>query len=331
MIKVSVIIPVYNTEKYLRNCLNSIITQTLREIEIICINDGSTDSSLEILREYAQRDDRFVVISQTNKGQSFARNKGIDVARGEYIAFVDSDDYLEKQSNYELLYNQAIISNADIVKGQYKQEIDGSVEFFINEEIKKDKNNFCLEFCSALFKRALINKYCIRFQNICDMEDPIFTFNCAILANKVKIVDNVNYMIVQNIDSATRKMPNYERINDKIYGLTQIINLAEIYSVDKNCYGYVIGLLFASIYSAIRRNNNIIIQVIAYYKLKKIWYTVKYPKVFKENVTKYNNTCFDVFNRKYTDLIFSVKQSGNHKKIILFGIKINLKRRGKSE
>ena len=94
MIKVSVIIPVYNTEKYLRNCLNSIITQTLIEIEIICINDGSTDSSLEILREYAQRDDRFVLISQTNKGQSFARNKGIDVARGEYIAFVDSDDYL---------------------------------------------------------------------------------------------------------------------------------------------------------------------------------------------------------------------------------------------
>ena len=88
-IKVSVIVPVYNVEKYLRECLESLVNQTLKEIEIICINDGSEDSSLEILNEYASKDSRFVIINQENCGQSVARNKGLDVAKGEYIGFVD--------------------------------------------------------------------------------------------------------------------------------------------------------------------------------------------------------------------------------------------------
>lgn len=96
MTKVSIIVPVYNVEKYLKRCLDSLVNQTLKDIEIICVNDGSTDGSLAILDEYVRNDDRIVVINQENSGQSVARNRGIDVAKGEYIGFVDSDDWVSE-------------------------------------------------------------------------------------------------------------------------------------------------------------------------------------------------------------------------------------------
>ena len=102
--KISVIIPVYNVEKYLRECLDSIVNQTFKDIEIICVDDGSTDKSLEILREYEQKDKRIIVISQPNKGVSTARNIGMQQATGKYMMFVDSDDYIT-QNACELIYN----------------------------------------------------------------------------------------------------------------------------------------------------------------------------------------------------------------------------------
>lgn len=93
--KVSIIVPVYNVEKYLAKCLDSLVNQTLKDIEIICINDGSTDNSLEILNTYAQKDSRITIIDKKNEGVSAARNTGLNISKGEYIMFVDSDDYLE--------------------------------------------------------------------------------------------------------------------------------------------------------------------------------------------------------------------------------------------
>ena len=95
--KVSVIIPVYNTEKYLRQCLDSIVNQTLIDIEIICIDDGSTDMSLKILEEYSRADSRFTILHQTNQYAGVARNRGLDEAKGKYIFFMDSDDYCDLQ------------------------------------------------------------------------------------------------------------------------------------------------------------------------------------------------------------------------------------------
>lgn len=93
--KISVIVPVYNTEKYLDECLNSVENQTLKDIEIICVNDGSTDKSLEILNNHAGKDSRIKVISQENGGVSSARNAGIESSSGSYILFIDSDDFIE--------------------------------------------------------------------------------------------------------------------------------------------------------------------------------------------------------------------------------------------
>ena len=94
--KVSVIIPVYNVEEYLRECLDSVVNQTLKEIEIICVDDGSTDSSLDILKEYAEKDNRITVMKQANLHAGVARNAGLSVAKGEYLSFLDSDDFFEK-------------------------------------------------------------------------------------------------------------------------------------------------------------------------------------------------------------------------------------------
>ena len=126
-IKVSVIVPVYNVQEYLKECLDSLLAQTLKEIEIICIDDGSTDLSPSILDEYAEKDSRMVVIHQENAGAGAARNQGIRIACGDYIGFVDSDDRVYP-SMYEKLYKKAIACNADMV-------ITGEVETLIGDNI----------------------------------------------------------------------------------------------------------------------------------------------------------------------------------------------------
>ena len=114
MAKVSLVVPVFNTEKYLRECLDSLVAQTLGDVEIICINDGSTDSSPAILSEYAQRDPRIRVISQPNGGLSAARNAGLCAAGGEYLLFMDSDDMLEHTA-VERLYERASKDRLDLL------------------------------------------------------------------------------------------------------------------------------------------------------------------------------------------------------------------------
>ena len=110
---ISVIIPVYNADKYLRECLDSVCSQTLREIEIICINDGSTDKSPEILTEYEEKDNRIHIVNQSNAGAGAARNKGIEKAQGEYLAFIDADDFW-KPRLLETAYRQVKSFDADL-------------------------------------------------------------------------------------------------------------------------------------------------------------------------------------------------------------------------
>lgn len=118
MVKISVVVPIYNVEKYLRQCLDSITVQTLEDIEIICVNDGSSDSSLSIIKEYAERDPRFKVIDKQNSGYGHSVNMGFDVAQGEYIAIVESDDYIEPDM-MESLYTVAKENDLDVCKGGY--------------------------------------------------------------------------------------------------------------------------------------------------------------------------------------------------------------------
>lgn len=248
MPKVSVIIPVYNTEKYLEKCLESVCNQTLSDIEIICINDCSTDNSLEILNRYAADDERIKIINfPENRGAAAARNAGIDVATGEYIGFVDSDDYPDLDF-YEKLHNRAKETGADVAKGNYKSAKDGYVDEYLNEKIKEDKNNFAYAYCSAIFKRDIIIKNNLCFPDLSDMEDPVFTINFALAANKVEII-NTNINIVKRENSLTSCVPDLQKITDKLKGLSIILNVLNNYTqISINSYAYVLAYWFWQTY-----------------------------------------------------------------------------------
>ena len=134
--KVSVIIPVYNVEQYLRECLDSVVNQTLKDIEIICVNDGSTDNSLVILEEYAAKDERIKIVNKENGGLSSARNCAIPLARGEYIGFVDSDDWIDLDF-YEKLYNTAKKYKAEIACANLYRVSNTKSKYFV-------KHRFCI-------------------------------------------------------------------------------------------------------------------------------------------------------------------------------------------
>jgi cellulose synthase/poly-beta-1,6-N-acetylglucosamine synthase-like glycosyltransferase len=165
--KVSVIIPVYNTEKYLCQCIDSVVNQTLKDIEIICINDGSTDSSLQILNEYSNKDKRIIVINQNNSGLGAARNSGLKVAKGHYIGFVDSDDWIDL-NYYETLYNGAIKNNADLVRTSYFHEYKNYQEkekvlsgLFERKKLKKESpclnvNEHTVVVWNAIYRRKYL-------------------------------------------------------------------------------------------------------------------------------------------------------------------------------
>lgn len=151
---ISIIIPVYNTENYLETCLNSLVNQTLKDIEIITINDGSTDNSLEILKKYAEKDERIKVIDKKNEGQSIARNIGLKYASGEFIAFVDSDDYIDLDA-YERLYEFIKNTDNDMV-------ICNAIRFNSEKEYR------------AKLHRKSIPKKCIAFTNIFERKSLIY-------------------------------------------------------------------------------------------------------------------------------------------------------------
>lgn len=246
MPKVSVIIPVFNTEKYLRKCLNSVCNQTLQDIEIICINDCSTDGSLEILREYAGKDIRIKLIELfENGGAAKARNIGIDIAHGEYIGFVDSDDFVDLDF-YEKLYKKAVETGADAVKGKlYLYDINTNKVYLeawidINDSVKKNKANFYFTFTTAIYKSSLIKEYNIRFlEGLIHFEDPYFTIMAAIHYNKLEVIDDAKYYYINNPNSTSRKNITKEQAKSIVYGADVVLDLLNNANIDKLHYEIV--------------------------------------------------------------------------------------------
>ena len=203
MAKVSVIIPVYNADKYLRECLDSVVGQTLKDIEIICVNDGSTDASPAILEEYAKSDKCIKVISKPNAGYGHSMNVGFDAACGEYIGIVESDDFAELEM-FEVLYNIAYEYDADVVKSNfffYYSKPKARNEFF--ELVPKGSCGKLfghLEYTdvmyrkpsiwSAIYKREFIYKNGIRFTETpgASYQDAAFNFKVWSCAERIYFV-----------------------------------------------------------------------------------------------------------------------------------------------
>lgn len=223
MIKLSILVPIYNVEQYLPDCLDSLCAQTLKNIEIICINDGSTDASGAILDEYAKNNANIKVINKKNSGYGDSMNRGLEAATGEYIGIVESDDYIDA-NGFEKLYELAKKTDADIVKANYYYHSNDKDE--IHEVVKNQKLNKAITISddysilieepgiwSAIYRRDFLNDNKIRFRTTpgASYQDTGFFFKTACAAKK--IVYTKNAYLHYRTDNANSSVKSLEKVN----------------------------------------------------------------------------------------------------------------------
>ncbi|GGH81647.1 glycosyltransferase involved in cell wall biosynthesis [Pullulanibacillus pueri] len=229
---ISIIVPVYNDGPYLRDCIDSILYQEFKNYEVILVNDGSTDDSKKICDTYAQLDPRIRVIHQEYAGVSSARNRGINIAKGEYIGFVDGDDRIDK-SMYEILYNLAMTTKSDVSICQLGREINGKL---INEEEKRYElelsnleamqelfkgNLYRYSLCNKLFHKKCFSK--IKFPVGRIHEDLSTIYILLSRANKVVFTNYIGYIYVKRQNSILTTKYNNNRL-DAFLGWEEILS-----------------------------------------------------------------------------------------------------------
>lgn len=232
-IKISVIIPVYNAERYLRECLDSVSFQLLEDIEILCIDDGSRDGSLRILNSYAEKDKRFLIFKQNNCGAGAARNLGIEKARGEYISFLDADDLYPDENVLSRLYQKANENNADICGGSllmYRNKKRFKNDKKISSFEKEGWMSFAdlqwdYEFYRYLYRRQFLINNGICFPDYRRYQDPPFLLKAMIEAK-------VFYAIKENVYCYRFARQNYdsydfEKTNDLAKGIFECVKMAK--------------------------------------------------------------------------------------------------------
>lgn len=244
IIKISVIIPFYNAEKYFKKCLNSILNQTLNEIEILCINDGSVDNSINILQKFSLTDKRIKIVTQKNKGPASARNLGIYLSRGEYLAFMDADDYYPANNVLEKLYREANKTNAIICGGNLEIDVNHNVietagyghlkkNSYIN--FREYQNDY--GFYRFIYKTSFIKENKLKFPNYKYYEDPPFLLSAMIRATKFyAIKDNTYCYRLNNIEDN-----NWDdnKVNDLAKGLLFCISTANENKLYKNISNHI--------------------------------------------------------------------------------------------
>lgn len=244
---VSIIIPVYNTEKYLKRCLDSIINQTLENIEIICIDDCSQDNSLGVLKDYEKIDARIkMVILNENSGASKARNIGIKRALGEFIGFVDSDDYVDLNF-YQKLYEKALQTNADAVKGKIVLKGDCPLEkelfYDINAQVQTNFAYFRHSFTSAIYKRNFLMENKIFFpEEFKIFEDPYFSMKAVLFYKNVAVLNDAFYYYCERENSLNLSTFT-ERIDDELSAITKIADVINKSNINKKQYGILYDFL----------------------------------------------------------------------------------------
>lgn len=199
--KISIIVPVYNCEKYVSRCLDHLLSQTYQDFEIICINDGSKDNSLGILKEYSHKDNRIIVLDQENKGIARTRNIGIQKASGNYIMFVDNDDYMDNDY-LETYVKNALDGDYDIVIGGYRR-IDNKGKL-LNRQVLSSKSNWSKYIVTApwakIYKKSFIINNNISFLDYVG-EDIYFNLKCYSFKPKTKVINNDGYVWFYNNES----------------------------------------------------------------------------------------------------------------------------------
>ncbi len=230
--KVSVLVPIYNVEKYLRQCLESLVNQTLQEIEIICLNDGSTDGSLKIINEFAENDPRIVVVDKPNSGYGDSMNKGLEKARGEYVGVVESDDFIDLVA-FEKLYNLAHTYDAEVVRANYYFNKGG-----------KDKKNYYVDpidagriidparhtwifyqspaIWSAIYKREFLKENEIKFLPTPGASYQDTGFNFKVWANAHRAYFTTEAFLHYRIDNESSSINNPGKVMNVCYEYEEI-------------------------------------------------------------------------------------------------------------
>lgn len=225
MIKLSIIVPVYNTSKYLEKCLDSLTNQSLKDIEIIVINDGSKDNSKDIINKYLGK---IVFIDKKNEGIGKTRNLGIKKAKGKYVMFIDSDDYITPFCA-ERMYERAVQDNLDIVISNYYTDNNGlitEVNFppFSSASILEDAsilNKVNLGPCNKIYKRDLLIKNSIYFEEELKYEDLPFVVKALLNAKRIgKINECLSYYVIHNNSETTTR-------DKKIFDIIKVVDIAK--------------------------------------------------------------------------------------------------------
>ena len=281
-IKVSVIIPVYNVEKYISRCLDSVINQTLKQIEILVINDGTKDNSFEICKQYALKDSRIKLFSKENEGLGLTRNYGIKRAKGEYIAFLDSDDFIDLDF-YEKLYNDAKKNNTDasftniklytetgeIIQKDvmpFKSNVVSSKKFMYNllhVEDKKEygKNYMGMSVWRSIYKKEILDKNNIIFESERKFisEDIIFNIDFCMASKKISFIDNTYYYYCINGNSLTTTYKK-DRFEKDIILYKELIRRLKSYNeynnVKKGLSNYFLGYVRGAIKQEVIHKSN---------------------------------------------------------------------------
>jgi glycosyltransferase EpsH len=224
MVKVSLIVPIYNAQDYLDKCINSLIKQTLKDIEIILINDGSTDDSEKIVKKY--KDKRIVYISKENEGIGKTRNKGIDIAKGKYIAFIDADDYITLDF-CEKMYTKAIEDQLDVVVCDYYNYANNNYNHIYLKDFAltklSDTPNLLLNInlgpCNKIYNLDFLKNNHIKFIENLKYEDVPFVCECLLKAKKIgKENEALNYFRIHDGSQTTVR-------NDKIFDILKIMEI----------------------------------------------------------------------------------------------------------
>ena len=227
---VSIIVPVYNKEKYLSECVDSILRQNFKDFELILVDDGSKDSSWNTIKEYADKDKRVVPIHQENAGVSAARNKGLVSSHGKWICFVDPDDFLPKDGLYQL-YKHGDRNNADLVignfmrveKGKYRHGENLQDAFYNNDVPYRIKRN---AVWGQLFKSRIIEDIDICFTNgMAYSEDNLFLAKYIMKCQTIEFIKNIVYYYNVNDDSVVQSKNAYKKAYHQIWAASEIYNL----------------------------------------------------------------------------------------------------------
>lgn len=287
MAKLSLIVPVYNVEKYLPKCLESLTNQTLKDIEIICVNDGSMDNSLAILKEFASKDSRIRIIDNQHQGVAKTRNTGIEQSTGEYIGFVDSDDYIDIDF-FEKLYNSATKSNSDIAiasilkhknffniyNAKYTKE---ETAITIQDKIKlcEDKKHFFFYAWNKIYHSGFIKENNIKFSEGQIYEDVMFAIKALYYSNKIISVYGTKYHYIEHENSLTKyKDKTGEKEHDLIKAYSELQEFCNSKNIEiperlnyytKENFGFILNLYKGKYQSKIQLFNIFTIATISNY------------------------------------------------------------------